>query len=793
MSDERAARRWAGSPMLLLSLLIAGASLWLIMGGIQLVSLGGSPYYVVAGSALAVAAALLARRRRAAVWLCAAIVAATLLWGLAEVGMHRWGLLARLGAPLTLLAILLFLAPSLQPTAREPVLSPLVFRLAGVTGLAVVVAMMFVPVSEPAARLAPMAGGAAASIDGDWSSYGGNAGGQRYSALSQITARNVADLAPAWTFRTGGLDRLGHNSRVTATPIKIGNSLFVCTPLNVVIALDATTGEERWRFDPQVDASTTFSIVCRGVSYHRDAAAIGPCAERIIFGTLDARLFALDARSGQRCADFGEAGAVDLLPGINDRRDGYYYVTSPPAIVGNAAIIGGYIIDNQRVSAPRGVVRAFDARSGALLWAWDAGRPDGAPLEPGQMYSAGNPNAWAVFAADPTLGLVYVPTGNSSPDFYGALRTSAAESFSTSIVALDAASGRLRWSFQAVHHDLWDYDMPAQPTLIDLAGAEGPVPALLAAAKTGEIFLLDRRTGTPIAPVTERPAPQGTVPGERLSPTQPRSALPSFAPPTLEERDLWGATPLDMLACRIRFRSARYEGGFTPLTERPTIMTPGTFGALNWGGVSVDPARGLMTVNSSTMPFVGRLVPRAEADARGAAPYGETPRVKPPEGVRPPMAQQGTPYGLELAPFLSPIGFPCQSPPWGMLTAVDLRTRSKLWERPFGTTKGLAPFGLSLPVGIFNLGGSVMTAGGVIFIGAATDGYFRAFETASGRELWRSELPAGGQATPMTYLGADGRQYVVIFAGGHGSLRTKRGDHLVAYALPGRAGAARSQ
>lgn len=784
MTEERRPRAgWAAWPLLLLAMLIAAAGLWLIVGGGRLILLGGSAYYLIAGLALAAIALLLVRRRRTAVWLCAAVVVATALWAFAEVGLQRWGLMARLAGPLVLLAILLMLAPGLRAGPREPRASPLAFRLSALASLAIVLALIFAPASEPDAAARASAAPATAA-GGDWPSYGGDAGGKRYSALTQIDAANVDTLAPAWTFRTGGLDKLGANSRVTATPIKIGNSLYVCTPLNVVIAVDATTGAERWRFDPQVDASTTFSIVCRGVSYYRDVSAIGPCAERIIFGTLDARLFALDAQTGQRCAGFGDRGAVNLLPGINDRRDGYYYVTSPPAIVGSAAIIGGYIIDNQRVSAPRGVVRAFDTRTGALLWAWDAGRPDGAPLAEGEMYSQGNPNAWAVFAADPALGLVYVPTGNSSPDFYGALRTPAAEQFSTSIVALDAASGKLRWSFQAVHHDLWDYDMPAQPTLIDLPGPGGTVPALLAPAKTGEIFLLDRRSGKPIAPVTERPAPQGTVPGEQLSPTQPVSALPSFAPPRLRETDMWGATPLDMLACRLRFRSARYEGGYTPLTERDTIMTPGTFGAINWGGVSVDPARGLMIVNSSTMPFIGRLVPRAEADARGAAPYGETPRVKPPEGVRPPMALEGTPYGLELMPFLSPIFFPCQAPPWGMITAVDLKTRTRLWERPFGTTKGLAPLGLALPVGIFNLGGSITTAGGVTFIGAATDGYFRAFDTASGRELWRHELPAGGQATPMTYLGRDGRQYVAIFAGGHGSLRTKRGDHLVAFALP---------
>jgi membrane-bound PQQ-dependent dehydrogenase (glucose/quinate/shikimate family) len=785
MTDS-APRRWARWPLLLLAGLIAPAAAWLVWGGARLLTLGGSPYYLLAGTTLLVVAALLARGRRAAVWLYVLLVVATLAWAVAEVGGHRWGLVARLVAPLVLLGLLLLVAPALCRSRREPAIAPLAWRLSGVAALAATAALLFAPVAEPtplAATRPPAPGVAGAGAD--WPSYGGTAAGQRYSALAEITAANVERLEPAWTFRTGGLDQLGANSRVTATPIKVGDLLYLCTPLDVVIAVDATTGRERWRHDPEVDARTTFSIVCRGVSYHRAAAADAPCAERILFGTLDARLIALDARSGRRCAGFGRNGEVDLLPGISAQRDGYYYVTSPPAIVGGAAIIGGYIIDNQRVAAPRGVVRAYDTASGALLWTWDAGRPGGAPLKPGELYAAGNPNAWAVFAADPALGLVYVPTGNSSPDFYGALRTPAAETFSTSIVALDAASGRLRWSFQAVHHDLWDYDMPAQPTLIDLpAGRGARIPALIAPAKTGEIFLLDRRDGRPIAPVTERPVPQGAVPGERLSPTQPVSALPSFAPGRLRETDLWGATPLDMLACRLRFRSARYEGPYTPLTERETIMTPGTFGALNWGGVSVDPARGLMLVNSSSMPFVGRLVPRAEADARGAAPWGTTPRIKPRDGQRPPMPQQGTPYGLELAPFLSPIYFPCHAPPWGKLSAVDLVTRQKIWERPFGTTAGYAPFGMKLPVGMFNLGGSVTTAGGVTFIGASTDGLLRAFDTLTGRELWRHPLPAGGQATPMTYRGRDGRQYVAIFAGGHGSLRTRRGDHLVAFALP---------
>lgn len=622
---------------------------------------------------------------------------------------------------------------------------------------------------------------------GDWPHYGGSLNGDRYSPLRQITPGNVRELRVAWTYRAGGLEGLKANSRFTATPIKVGRSLYLCTPDNVVIALDAETGQERWRHDPKVDASRAFSIVCRGVSHH--AGSAGPCADRILEATLDARLLALDASTGRPCEGFGDRGSVDLAAGLETRSSGYYYVTSPPTVIGDVAVLGGYIVDNQRIDAPTGVVRAFDVRTGALVWAWDAGRPDRSDAPPpGETYSPGNANAWTVFSADPKLGLVYVPTGNSSPDFFGGMRTPAAEQYSTSIVALDVATGRPRWSFQAVHHDVWDYDMPAQPTLVDVpAPGGGLTPVLLAPAKTGEVFMLDRRNGKPVAKVEERKVPQDGARGERLARTQPVNVeLPSFAPADLTEKAMWGATPLDQLLCRIRFRELRYEGRYTPPSLKESIFFPGTFGMLNWGGVSVDPVSSTMIVNSSSMPFTGRLVPRAEANALGAVPFGERPAKPLPSGRRPipTMAMQGTPYGLQLRPFLSPLGFPCHAPPWGELTAVDLATRRVKWRRPFGGSEDTAPFGLALPVGIFNLGGSVTTAGGVTFLGAAVDGYLRAFDLRNGRELWRDKLPAGGQATPLSYAGADGRQYVVIVAGGHGSLRTRRGDYVVAYALP---------
>ncbi len=766
----------------LLVLAIGGVLAW---WGWQLVRLGGSAYYVAAGAALLAAGLLMLFRRRTGYWCYLGITLLTLAWALWEAGTEPWGIMARVLAPLVLLLVLTPVAILLRPAGFE---RGRIGRRALLGFAAVQVGVLllgWLAVRDSAPAKQGDDGLVSAAATAGWPSYGGDWRGDHYSPLGQITPANAPRLQKAWTYRVGGLDDLGTNSRFTATPLAIDGSLYFCDPRNRIIALDATTGRLRWRHDPGVVSSKAFSIVCRGVSFHRSDGR-GACAKRILETTLDARLIAVDAASGKPCADFGRWGAVSLIDGVEPSFDGYYYGTSPPTIVGDLAILGGYVIDNQRLDPARSVVRAYDVITGALRWTWDAGAPPGAaPGGPGRLFTPGNPNAWAVFSADPALGLVYVPTGGSSPDFFGGLRTPAAERFGTAIVALDVRTGAVRWSFQAVHHDLWDYDMPAQPALIDLPAGKGTLPALAAASKTGQIFLLDRRTGRPIAPVEERAVPRSAIAGERAAATQPYSVgMPSFGGRRIEERALWGATPIDMLLCRLQFRQLRYQGDFTPPSLEPWLFSPGTFGAINWGGVSIDRGRRLMIVNSSSMPFVGQLVPRAEADAAGAKPFD--PHAGRPANGKPmaPMAMQGTPYGLRLRPFLSPIGFPCVAPPWGRIAAIDMNSRRLVWDRPIGTTRGTAPFGIGLPVGIFNLGGSVATAGGVTFIGATTDSAFRAIETASGRELWRTALPAGGQATPISYAARDGRQMIVIVAGGHGSLRTPRGDHVVAYALP---------
>lgn len=768
-------------------LLLFGVSIWFAVGGGWLIILGGSWYYLVSGVFTLVAAVLIWRERRLGVWLWLGNVGCTLLWALTEVGLDFWLLLPRLGLPLGL-TVLLVLA--MLPW-RSDVALPRVF-IAGGLVIAATAGVMIVayfgrdivvalPRESPALSVLADANAGAKSAS-EWRDYGRTKAGTRYVPADEITPDNVHRLEIDWTFRTGDLPEAypdAHNAySFQATPLKVDDTLYLCTPHNIVVALEAETGREKWRHDPGIDANGIHMLACRGVSYHQAPATAPDCPRRILVATLDARLIALDAQTGARCPNFGQAGEISLLDGLGDVPPGYYLVTSPPTILGDVAVVGGFVLDNMSVDEPPGVVRGYDVTSGRQLWAWDSGRPDEAgPWKPGEPYTRGSPNAWSLFSADEALGLVYVPTGNTTPDYFGGMRAETQERYASSVVALEADTGVLRWAFQTVHHDLWDYDVASQPVLVDLPTDGGTIPALIQPTKHGEIFLLDRRTGEPLADVEEQPVPAGSVPGERYSSTQPASVgMPSLTPAPMSENDMWGATALDQLWCRIAFRKLHYEGKFTPPGLTPSLSWPGNNGIMNWGSVSVDESRQLMAVNSSYMPLLVQLIPRDEASSEEVILLEGDAAISP---------QIGTPYAVRTErPFMSLFGVPCNAPPWGRLSVIDLNARKMLWQRPLGTTQDHAPFGIPMP-GAFAQGGSIVTRSGLVFIAAAQDNYLRAFDIESGKELWKGRLPAGGQATPMSFVSAkNGKQYVVIAAGGHQYLRTTIGDHVIAFSLP---------
>lgn len=628
----------------------------------------------------------------------------------------------------------------------------------------------------------------------DWNAYGGDGRGQRHAPLAQITPANVAQLELAWSFRTGelgaGFARAHEALTFEATPLKIGDTLYFNTATGKVFALDAASGRERWRFDAQVDRGRDYSeMATRGVSWWRDtnAAAGSACAERIVFATIDARLLALDAKSGMRCADFGTKGEVDLSKGVraSERRLGQYQVTSPPAIVGDIAVVGSTIGDNGGTDLELGVVRAYDLRSGKRLWHWDpiprtakipadAANPEFDEIAAQQARWTGAANAWAPFAVDAERGLVFVPTGSASPDFFGGMRPGD-DAHANSIVALRAASGELVWARQLIHHDLWDYDVASQPMLIELERGGAKIPALVQLTKTGQVFVLNRENGEPLFPVEERAVPQGAVAGEMPSPTQPFSALPPLVPHAkVTPDDAWGLTFWDRGACREQIAKLRSEGIFTPPSLQGTIERPGYAGGSNWGGGAWDPQRHLLIANVMDLPFVVALIPRDQLDAQ----Y-DSGLYKGWEFAR----QSGTPYAMRRSLLKSPLGAPCTPPPWGKLVALDLGKGEIAWSRPLGTSRDRAPWPFWSIEGAPNMGGPLSTAGGLIFVGATTDNFLRAFDTASGAEVWKARLPAGAQATPMSYE-IGGRQYVVVAAGGHAKLGTTIGDYVFAYALP---------
>ncbi|MDU2732269.1 MAG: glucose/quinate/shikimate family membrane-bound PQQ-dependent dehydrogenase [Mixta calida] len=771
---------------------------YLLVGGLWLSTIGGSWYYIISGIAMLVTAFLLYRRHSAALVVYALLLLGTLTWAVWEVGFDFWALAPRTDV-WVIFGIWLLLPFVYRGITHGPRGGKAGASLMGLSLVVSVIVLAWAVFNDPqeingtlptADQAAPAAADSAIP-PGDWPAYGRDQAGTRYSPLNQINEKNVKDLQVAWTFRTGDLKTPNDPGEITneVTPIKVRDTLYLCTAHQILFALDAVTGKEKWKFDPELKPNPTFQhVTCRGVSYHEtpaaaDAGNAAPalCARRIILPVNDGRLFALDAETGKRCPDFANNGELDLQHKQPVTTPGAYEPTSPPIITDKVIVIAGAVTDNYSTHEPSGVIRGFDVNTGALLWVFDPGAkdPNAIPAD-GQSFVPNSPNSWAPAVYDAKLDMVYLPMGVSTPDIWGGNRTPEQERYASSVLALNATTGKLVWSYQTVHHDLWDMDLPSQPTLADITDKDGnTVPVIYAPAKTGNIFVLDRRNGKLVVPAPETPVPQGPAEGDRLSPTQPYSELTFRPKQNLSGKDMWGATMFDQLVCRVIFHRLRYEGPFTPPSEQGTLVFPGNLGMFEWGGIAVDTNRQIAIANPMALPFVSKLVPRGPGNpiqpAEGASGGSGTET-----GIQP---QYGVPFGVELNPFLSPFGLPCKQPAWGYISALDLKTNEVVWKKRIGTVRDSAPVPLPFKMGMPMLGGPVTTAGHVFFIAATADNYLRAFSTNTGEKLWEGRLPAGGQATPMTYE-ANGKQYVVIAAGGHGSFGTKLGDYIIAYALP---------
>jgi len=762
----------------------------LVLQGLPLVQAGGSLYYFLAGITLAAVSVLLFRGDDRGAKLYGIFLAITYLWALYEAGLDAWALMPRV-AMFTVLG-LWFVIPRVRRGLQQAEPSPLFEQMPTkiVLGAFAVFAITLLLTSERYEVGTPSAAGTgqANNPSGEWRSYGASKTGTRFAAADQINLDNVTQLEKAWEIRT----RVPGEFK--GTPIQVGDGLYLCTGQNIILSLDPDTGLERWRFDPDLQSARIgFWDTCRGVTYYDvpDSNPSADCAERIFTATTDARLIAVDKKTGLPCADFGVNGEISLLQGMGEVIPGFYFVTSPPTIANDVLVLGGWVLDNQMTEEPSGVVRGFNPLTGELVWAWDMGREDRTGLpEEGENYTRGTPNVWSLTSADEELGLIYVPTGNGTPDYFGGHRTEAMDQYASSIVALDAGTGRVRWSFQTTHHDIWDYDVPSQPTLVDIP-VDGVIrKAVIVPTKRAEVFLLDRETGEPITEVAEIATPQTDIPEEHTAPTQPFSVgMPSFARATLTEADMWGITPFDQAACRLQFKRMRYEGPLTPpTTGYGSLYYPGVAGGMNWGSVAVDEVNHLMVVNTMHNPSVVRLIPRDEVTDSTQFGIGG--------------AQAGTPYGVYSFFFLSPIFAPCLEPPYGELAVVDLASQEILWRRPFGTAEEQGPLGIPsrmpLPMGMFYNAGSAVTGGGLIFNAGVVDSTFRAVDVFTGEEVWTDSLPGSSTATPMSYVSpATGKQYVIVtVADGGGGLSLETavddgtddeevpGGYVMAYSLP---------
>lgn len=622
---------------------------------------------------------------------------------------------------------------------------------------------------------------------GQWPAYGNDAGGMRYSPLHEINDQTVSALRVAWTYQTGELKmyegtNAAKQAAFEATPVMIGHTLYFSTPSARVFAVDAATGKEEWVFDPKMDMHHGYmETASRGVSVWPAGgeAAGNKTAKRIFIATIDGRLIALDLKTGKPISSFGQDGTVDLKKDFADDVS----VTSPPAIIGNMVVVGSALGDNQRFDYPPGIVRAYDALSGQLKWSWSPIPRDSTDKawktwNGPKAHKAGAANAWAPISADAARDLVFIPTSCPSPDYYGGERLGQ-NLYGNSIVALKASTGKMVWYYQVVHHDLWDYDIAAQPVLLDINQHGRKVPAVAVGTKMGHIFILDRETGKPLFPVEERPVAASDIAGEQAASTQPFPVLPApLGIQRITEEDAWGPTEKDKEEAVKRIAQYTNKGIFTPPSYKGSIITPGNAGGIHWGGMCFDPKQALLITNINRLPAIIRMLPREEL----AKIEQEDKRI-----IRAETGMQtGTPYVMKrdyLFKIENDEVIMQTKPPWGTLLAVDLNTGLKKWEVPLGFMLDPKKYPGAENWGSLNFGGAIVTAGNLVFVAASRDNYLRAFDSRTGKELWKYLLPAGGQATPMTYE-VNGKQYLVIAAGGHGRLATKLGDYVIAFSLP---------
>lgn len=780
-------------------IVMAILSIALLYMGAQLVAVGGSAAYSVIALGVLATAVLVFLKKKSALTLYALLMWGILLWIIYEVGFDKWQWIPR-GDLFALIGFWLAMPWVVRPLLRNQTggstrgFHPFLGSTVAVMALIVIALMFYDPYavkgqigSSAASRTTEVAGN-------EWVAYGGTQSGQRFSSLDQINPQTIDKLSVAWEYHTGDLrdaDKDAGEYTFEATPLKVNNRVYVCTPHNEVHALNPESGKLDWKYTPEKTRSYLQQHqTCRGVSYYAAPTAqnapAAQCEKRVIMATADARLVALDADTGKLCSDFGSNGVVDLHDNMGNVRPHALMQTAAPLVAGDLIVLGGSVMDNGYDQGnPSGVIRAYNVITGNLVWNFDPENPQNtAPVSAEQNYPQDTPVAWATLSADLKNGLVYVPFGNASPDETGTRRdpNSNTEKFRDALVALDLKTGAFKWKFQTSHNDLWDRDNPSQPSLLDLGKEGSKQPALLLPTKVGNIFVLNRLTGEPITPVDQaRVQTGGGVPGERFAPTQPVSRL-NFIPPPLTERSMWGVTPFDQMACRTTFNTLRYDGNpWTPATESGSLIYPGNIGVFNWGSVAVDPDRQILVATPVRLAYIYNLIKRPEQD--------QEKRLFTKDGKPYWNENFNGDYAIRISRLASGLGIPCTAPPWGSMVGVDLNTGKTEWKRRVGTTKNLKTsfmedrFPVGFPMGMVAHGGPLLTAGGLIFHGATADNFIRAYDVNTGEVLWQYELPAGGQATPSTYTGSDGKQYVILSAGGHGSLGTTLGDSVMAFRL----------